>query len=399
MQKKSNFIELFFTFLAAFQLTDTVLLEYLLESGREGISGVISQFFLYSSTLFAIASIFFDKRKWKMVIVVIAVLYLLYKYQYSIAPASVLKEFAPDFLIHGIGGFLVGYAIKDYRRLVKTAAFFSLVYGIPLIIEPITHSFLHKQPQITGYMLTPLVIWMLLEYFTNVKRPKIYLIVGILLSLSIVLFASRGCALSILLAVFILTYYDNKKKGKEYSALIKKYLKVFITITILLSATLAYFSTHKYEGSDGSVIAKMMSGQVDDNNGRFDYWEIGMELAKEYAIKGMGMGVDRDFINPMTHTFVHNVILEVFLNFGLPIGLFIFFCYWTPIVKLLRSDADVDKKTIVACMCAMVWIRLLFSDSYLKNMIILMIVYGVAMGCLLSIRKKKKVHGLIENKQ
>lgn len=390
---KSNIIERIDTFLTAFLLTDAVVIAYMGARGMETQGASLSSYLLYMATGLGVFRIVNDRRKWIPTLSVVAVLFLLMKYQYLIAPASTIDNYAPKFFMNGVGGFIIGYAVKDYYGLIKYAFVLSLIYTVLFFTEPVTLSALHLSPMQTGYILMPLAIWLFLAFFVmdmDNKWRKLILLIAIPFSIMIVLYASRGCSVSILFAVFVLIYYDNKKHNRSNKKFISKIVKYGTVMGGVFAVAVFLYSNAPSSNEDGSLIYKYVNGQASDSNGRTDIWDIGMELIRQHSMKGMGMGMDRLYIGPTENSFVHNVLLELGMNFGVPLMIVILVLYWTPIVKVLRKEPDIDKKSLVVCLCCCVWWRLMFSDTYLKNMVIIMIIEGVAMGILVNAKPSIK---------
>lgn len=380
---KSKYIDRIDTFLTAFLLTDAVLIAFMGARGMEAKSALLSSLLLYLATIIGIVRIGNDREKWIPTFLVVAILFLLMQYQYLIAPASTIDDYAPKFFMNGVGGFIIGYAIRNYYDLIKFASILSLIYALLFFTEPVTLSALRLSPMQTGYILMPLAIWLFLAYFIiwN-KKNRLYLIIGIPFSLMIMLFASRGCSLSILFAILVLLYYDNKKNNRSNRKYFLKLVRVSIALGLVLSIAVYFYSITPSNNENGSFIYKYVNGQASDSNGRSDIWEIGVEILKQNSVKGIGMGMDRLLIGPSENSFIHNVLLELGMNFGIPLTLIILFLYWMPIYKVLKYEMDIDKKSLIVCLCCCVWWRLMFSDTYLKNMVIIMIIEGVAIGIL-----------------
>ena len=129
--------------------------------------------------------------------------------------------------------------------------------------------------------------------------------------------------------------------------------------------------------SDGAFISKLAAGSANDSNGRTDIWELGLlSIAKNWQV-GMGFGADRAILGD--DIFIHDIFLELFINFGIPLSLILLFFYWRPIVKTVKQDHLSIPIALLMTLVFRTWGQLLFSSSYLTNMLNIMFIYGVAL--------------------
>ena len=119
-----------------------------------------------------------------------------------------------------------------------------------------------------------------------------------------------------------------------------------------------------------------------DNNGRDYLLELGMAIVVENPWNGIGIDGDIDLLGKIVdnYPFIHNVIVELFMDFGIPVALLLIYLYFKPIYKLIRTwGPGYQTLFIIALLCS-VWIRLFFSDSYINNMYNIMFLFGVVLG-------------------
>ena len=100
-----------------------------------------------------------------------------------------------------------------------------------------------------------------------------------------------------------------------------------------------------------------------------------MPIAQHWQT-GMGFGADRALIGE--NFFVHNIFLELIIDFGIPVSLLVLFLYWKPIFRIRKLSFFSISTALIITLVTQSWVQLMFSSSYLMNMLNLMFIYGVA---------------------
>ena len=285
------------------------------------------------------------------------------------------NDYSSSFLQQGVGGFLVGFAVKDINRYIRQVAFFSFIYLFILIGEPINRSIMRLDEMVTGYYLTSLTINLVLAYFTVLNKNKALFVLAIISSLTITLFTARGCGVTLLLT-WIFFYIRNKwRKGVSTTRLYISFAFLLIAVFVLMRITLDYVLQSDIQVQTGSFVEKFANGYISSSNGRDDIWKDALFVIGNNWMKGLGFGADRYIFNGM---FVHNIFLELFIDFGLPISFVILFVYWRAVIKGIKINAQSVASALIVALVLRSWVQLNFSNSYLYSMVGLMMILGIS---------------------
>lgn len=363
------------------------IMSYLKNRGMFSLSTIFSDLLLYFSLLLSITIIIRTGRFQQFISAlakVIAVFALIYVTQKVFCPESHVEEFIYPMMIVGIGGFIIGYSIIDFKALIRWHGIFAAVGGSLLVTEPLTNKLLGLSNMSLGYTLVPLCVFMIL--YCNYNRSLIIKIVAGLLSLSVMLFTSRGCGLTIIAFFLIMLIWEGRISKKRLFGIIA-------ILSVVIICSISYFSSRNIDVATGSFLGKINEGMLGSDNGREYLQAYELELIASHPLTGVGIGVDRDIIGTFTdnYPFAHNIILEMVMNFGIVIAALLLFLYFNNIYYALRvRTGDTVQMYIIASLCY-IFIRLLFSDSYLNNMYGIMSLLGVAINYNLSLRRVKYV--------
>ena len=384
----SQFVKKIFLLLSAFALTSNVLVAHFEANGDDNMAAIFGLPLLASVTVLSVLMILGHRKLWIPSLITASFLFFLVWFQNRHDVFNTSFEFSQPFLVHGIGGFLIGVAISDCKTFVKYLSVFSFIYLLLLIPEPITHSFLKGESMTTGYVLSSLIVLLIMSYFTISKDNKIYLILAIIMSLLVVVFTSRGCGLTIVLAWFFFYLRDRYQKGYRIDKTITALIICIIFAIIIFPFIAERVMSSNIDVSDGALVYKYMGGDAGDSNGRNDIWELGLLSIMKYWQTGMGFGADRVISND---SFIHNIFLELFIDFGIPLSILVLYLYWRPVVRLLKTNSLSIAAALVAAMIIRTWGQLLFSSSYLMNMLNIMFIMGISTRIVIDSRDPARV--------
>ena len=360
--------------LIAITMTDAALINIIATHGDPVIADILSGFLLYSTTLLSLIVIINGKRG-RTIYYVLFVLLLIAFYQKRIVQA--VPELYNAFLVHAIGGMIIGYAITDYKSLIKKAGVIAILFSIFLFTEPLSYSLLGYN-QSGGYILANFAIWLLIFYFYRKNKKLLILIIPF--SLLITLLSSRGCGVSIIAAWAMLTVYDlkirNKNKGEVIGwTLVAGVLGIFL----FLVATNYIFENRIITEADSSFAGRYIYGGADDSSGRTEIWSLMFDFIKRNVNLGVGFGNDRQLIQvALGYHSVHNIILEMILNFGLYMGVALIVLYSRLIYKSFSKNKDRNYILLIVGLICMHIIRLFVSGSYIDSSFELFIMAGMA---------------------
>ena len=223
-----------------------------------------------------------------------------------------------------------------------------------------------------GYRVAIVASLFLVLYYLN--RSKIDLISFLISLVMIILQGSRGALGCIISTFFLLAIFYFVKTRKQT---IKKQLGKALVISIFLVSFLGLFSVGASFSSNLSVnslrflridysrsIQLLLEGRIDDGSGRERIWDTAGEAIQNEVLLGYGFYGDRNIIGKkLIFGYPHNFILEVFLQFGVPLGIvFVLFLFWN-IIKMGRKCNDVTwwfLYIFLLSSCS----KLLLSDSF-----------------------------------
>lgn len=373
--------ERLYLLLCAFTFTESIIINLFTHIGMESLSNAISYWTLTITTVVAFFRLFSSKKNALLGALLIIILYSLVIYERHVDAYNTVAEYSSRFLTHGLGGILIGLSVTNYERFIKYLSCFSIVYVIVFLWEPINHSLLGLDEMVTGYMLSSLLIISILGYFTVFSKNRAVLILCIVSSLIITLFTSRGCGLSILTAWAALYLWDKKRNNFPVSKTIWRLSLLAVAFYFVFTFSLDYILKSSVSFETGSLLEKMSSGYANSSNGRDEIWAGALALINGNWMTGIGFGGDRiagDFV------FVHNVLIEIIIDFGLPIGLTLIILYWTYLLKAIRNNINHIISGILIALTIRTWVQLLFSSSYLDSMLVIMMIVSMSIRTVLN---------------
>lgn len=388
-----------YNWIIAFLITDSVVINIMAANGFGENAIILSKTFLYLSTILSCFVILVSKKKWTPLFYVLLVLAFMAYYQTAVVHTSE-REIFVNFFIRAVGGLFIGYSISNYDSLLKKVGLFSLIYCLILFTEPLNHALMGLGNMSTGYNMVPLVIWLIAVFFRN--KSFLCLFVAIPIALMIILFSSRGCGLSIIAAIIAFKLYSNHQKGVSLRKSITSFILILIAGYFIFLISAQFVVNHHMIASDdnSSFISRLVYGGAYESSDRDIVWATALGLITQNYTFGLGMGNDRIFLSSFQEfPYVHNIILEVLLNFGIFVGLGLMFLYSKTIVKYFKNCTDIGYHYVVMALFCMHIIRLFFSGTYLENSFEVFFLLGVSMSFPLSIRKTiRKKKRLVVNK-
>jgi len=365
-------------FLIASALTVKAPCQYLIVNGYSGISASLSSITMYISTVMALLLCCMNRKRLLVFTVVTIILGSTFLHQFVVLNAGLPGRYWTHFIITSVAGLACGIVIDKVEHFIDYVGSLSAVYAVLFLSEILLGKANMYDSMVLGYTLSPLVGWLLLKWHKNRRGLKsIELMLAIGLSLFILVNTSRGCLLTVIVLLFAIKYADirlhNKSVGKMFV-----WLLVIAGISIGVISILPIFLKN-YSSLHGSVFQKIMSGELFDDNGRFDILGKAFQILKENWVLGVGMGVDRELAG---YVFCHNVIVEIFLGFGLLLGGIFMFIYAWKVVKAIVRNMDNYSGELLLVLCCIIWVRLMVSDTYLDNMYGIMLILGLALNRL-----------------
>lgn len=295
-----------------------------------------------------------------------------------------------NFLSFGVVGILAAISKFKTQKIVKLGAYYSIFW---LLVCQLTQ-FEYAKSNDWGFGFVMLTnIYILIIYTLNLleKRRIIYFLVFSLMSVySVVVmitYSGRGSVVNLLFFLFMILITSKKKKNKILAMIL------FISSTLIV-VNLDYI----LDLLSSTIIADIpfvektinLSGSpMDISNGRAELYQIAInQIFSNPKILFFGDGVASQTLL-FNGKYVHNLILHVWLEFGL-LGLlgliFIFFIFLKKIFS--KNIKNLEKNFIIAIFCLGI-VLLLFSFNFWQHISFFMFVF--MMISKIDISKKKIV--------
>lgn len=192
-------------------------------------------------------------------------------------------------------------------------------------------------------------------YFFYTKKP-FFVFLGVLTTISIILNGSRGPAIVIFIYVFYLFYRDLN--FKRALILILGIVLVYLFFTNI-GAIVSFLSNH---GIYSRTLLKLLDNELLESTSREDISRLGIEGILRSPYVGYGVFGDRLIHEP----YIHNFILEVFLDFGIPIGLFLLVLIVIRIMERYQKHKGQERDFFILIVFGS-FLPLLASGSYLVD--------------------------------
>lgn len=199
----------------------------------------------------------------------------------------------------------------------------------------------------------------LLDNILNGRKRVFSTIMYFIVSIAIVLTASHGNMLSWILASVLVVLIFLKDKNMMW------HKKLFLIIAVLV---LAYVLNLFLSANYSEQWSRMTSFETGSDNGRFELWNLSIDLWKTSPIFGGGM----EYLYTETGHASHNTFIQIIVNSGV-IGCLAFTGFlFGMIIKAWRYD-----KALFAVLCGML-IQIAFLDA-LDNRVVWIIFCIISM--------------------
>lgn len=165
-----------------------------------------------------------------------------------------------------------------------------------------------------GFGYSTSVYWCIILRFAFVDKKPLDIITSILVASLLIAFGNRGVIIIILVSLLAFIYL--------YMKLNKRIIILLIT-TLVLTLVLTFFNSFlditmrviEYTGLPSFSLERLKTSEF-LISGRSTIWEVGWNLIRSQPWLGYGIGADRIYLG----THIHNIVLELFVNFGIIIG-------------------------------------------------------------------------------
>lgn len=271
--------------------------------------------------------------------------------------------FTPLSLSTVVPYFLLGLAvtkIDELAKLLHSSARIGVVCGaVSYLVAIYSGQHINYDDMSNAYALC-LVVCILV---TNYQKKDIYFL--ILGAFSLILAGTRGPVLCVILAVMLRVLLLEKASTKKALKILLGIVAILFLMSdfviILVDIVEAGFEMIGVE--ELRFVDYFRKGMIADSSGRDNYSQLVIENIWKSPIIGYGVGGDRIITG---RSYVHNILLELWVSYGLILGtaVFAWMLYW--LVKGVFAKNKALAATVTALFCAS-FAKLFLSGSYLHE--------------------------------
>lgn len=287
----------------------------------------------------------------------------------------------------------IGACITDYSSLRKSFRIASRIGIIFAALSDIIALFILQEKYYDdmnfGYGVCLVTCDALFEYLQGRKKADLFFsLVGII---SILMSGTRGPVLCVMI-LFVLWNFIYQKEFKYRVEVIVgcivlvllNYWGVFYRLLEKLSLFLQSIGIQ-----DNRIMDMLFSGEIWDSSGRDGIFSTIWEAIMQRPLFGYGIGGDRILLEK--NSYVHNIILELFCDFGIIFGSIIFIYIMRIFIKSI-FEKNSDFSGICLIIFSVTVIRLMISSSYIISPIFFLLI-GM---CLNYMPAKPSLSGVAE---
>lgn len=288
-------------------------------------------------------------------------------------------EFVIDFLIKSAPWIFVTYAVRDYKLFKKYLSYSAII----IMTSAIMNVYVFKTDiygeysysQAFTYLMLPTAIIVCNSFFNRVRWFNvIFFATSIIFMLSM---GSRGPLLCVVLYVLLkltLIFKLEAKRGMLIGAI---FTSVIVPLYVFFYDILNYFLTiFQNLNLSTRTIMRLIEGDFFEDNARNLLSEYSIELIDKHAMLGVGIGTDRiklaykmqsSVIAETIGWYPHNILLEIFLHFGIFIGGAIIIYMFMVIYTTIFRNLDKDAADVICIFIGIGFFPLFISGSYITK--------------------------------
>lgn len=250
--------------------------------------------------------------------------------------------------------FIIKNKVVFYNLFIKNSFFMLVLLSLVFLIRDDDVVYIMS----FSYLVLVILLFHLNEFIAKRKSRYIFLVIYEIML--IIIYGSRGSLLC--LAIYLIFVLFIKQEN---------YILKVIYILLMLSLIVFYdklgnaiIHTLDFYGYNNRTLT-LLFGDITYLSGRDVIIEKAIDMILHKPVIGWGLANEIEYIN----VYPHNIIIELILDFGIPIGGLLTFLILVAIIKTIKitgriKDTQADMTLIFMC-CGL--ISLLISGTYLKN--------------------------------
>lgn len=303
-----------------------------------------------------------------LIIILVSFAMLVFNPVYSFA----FEDIALTFLTGCLPLYFVGKAMKDDIQNEDEMRYF---YWLSLISVVTTVLYIYivgftLQAEWQSNMYFPYVFLphLLLIFIQITKKITIINIAVFILGLSyIIILGNRGSLVCLILFVLIILIRDflvSKSKKKLISIFIVVMISMLVYVFNLFEKLIVYLYSLSNNIGLSTKTLDLISGRIEfSDSGRTYILSNLFEVIRENPF-GYGIAADRYFVG----AYAHNIVVELWVEFGIFLGSMIFIALIALIIRALaKKSCDFQTKQIVWLFIITGFVKLFISGSYLSE--------------------------------
>lgn len=235
------------------------------------------------------------------------------------------------------------------------------------------------------------------SWSSNKEIAVINLVVSYVL---VLLGGSRGPVLALFIIASICSVYSIKKKKNVGSLLV---VTVGLFVAILSVSVLFEISTN-YTANNIRIVTMLQKKELLSTSGREHYVYAALQGIRDNAFSGIGVFHDRVYIYSVFHrsyavnstgSYPHNIILEILLQYGIPLGAILLFILFILIIHAFKQSSDSGEIEMICTLLGIGFFPLMVSKSYVQTWEFYMLI-GYLLGskrqyCRVSHLKRRRI--------
>ena len=216
-----------------------------------------------------------------------------------------------------------------------------------------------------GYRMLFVSIVFLVEYWRNKGSKKyFYLIISLTALILMVIFGSRTAFVSFVVFIILYFMFGNYEENKAN----RFYFKIGIFMLLLLgylfisneNTLIALSNLLNRYGLNSRMLDTIVTGSVSLDNGRNRIWTTVWKMILEHPIIGNGVYADRYAVG----IYCHQILLELWLDFGIVIGTLFVFTLIIGVSRMLFKCHNKNWKLLFIIFFSLTVVRLSVSYSF-----------------------------------
>ncbi|MFW6008892.1 MAG: O-antigen ligase family protein [archaeon] len=293
------------------------------------------------------------------------------------------------FFFMSLPSFIYAYSIEnlnEFKKVMFKLSKYILLIGFVISILNLLKllSIGSYSMSLSYYMLLPALMY--LNYFFNKK--KLSYILFFLISLMIIIsFGARGPILCI--SIYFLYELIRFNKKMDIKSFILYVLIIFSLIIIVFFYEDILIFINDFLGNFG-IRSRTINLFIRENihmSGRDDIFMKGIQTIRDNPLIGVGIAGDRH----LRGNYIHNIFLEILMNYGVIIGLFLIILILSMSIWGIFLN-EKNKSDLIAIWFCMGFVPLLVSSSYLIK-----IEFWIFLGILFNLFSRKSKIKLIND--